>query len=160
MQLLERVHHGHHGLDKPSPCARCVPKLPLRHRTPGRMAHSAVLFVGSSPATHKDLRGLGDLEHLPTDALCLGHATGLPAVSHCATVHQSGRIATRHWVCVIQPSRTRCHAWHICRACSRRPSPISCYRPPRSLMHEYFFCSHENYELFFCKRMRDILGER
>src|SRR5712691_11752171 len=36
---------------KREPSALCVPKLPLRQSTPGRIALSAVLFVGSTPAT-------------------------------------------------------------------------------------------------------------
>src|SRR5207247_7631121 len=36
---------------KREPSALCVPKLPLRQSTPGRIALSAVLFVGATPAT-------------------------------------------------------------------------------------------------------------
>src|SRR6266516_1701557 len=36
---------------KREPSALCVPKLPLRQSTPGRIALSAVLLVGSTPST-------------------------------------------------------------------------------------------------------------
>src|SRR4029450_1246710 len=36
---------------KREPSSLCVPKLPVRHSTPGRSALSAVLFVGSTPST-------------------------------------------------------------------------------------------------------------
>src|SRR5262249_17965260 len=36
---------------KRAPSSLCVPKLPLRHSTPGRSALSAVVFVGSTPST-------------------------------------------------------------------------------------------------------------
>src|SRR4030095_3724875 len=36
---------------KRQPPSLCVPKLPVRHSTPGRSALSAVLFVGSTPST-------------------------------------------------------------------------------------------------------------
>ena len=42
------------------------------------MARSAALFVGSTPSTRTKVhRAVIDLEHFPTDAFCLGHATGL-----------------------------------------------------------------------------------
>src|SRR5262249_23160544 len=36
---------------KRDPASLCVPKLVLRHCTPGRIARSAVLLVGSTPST-------------------------------------------------------------------------------------------------------------
>ena len=36
---------------KREPSLLCVPKLPLRHSTPGRIDHSAALLVGSTPST-------------------------------------------------------------------------------------------------------------
>ncbi len=36
-----------------APLPDCVPKLPLRHRTAGRMARSATFLVGSTPGTSR-----------------------------------------------------------------------------------------------------------
>src|SRR6266542_5056933 len=54
---------------KREPSALCVPKLPLRQSTPGRIALSAVLFVGSTPATctnvHNASRRFRMSRHVP-----------------------------------------------------------------------------------------------
>ena len=55
---------------KREPSALCVPKLPLRQSTPGRIALSAVLFVGSTPATwtnvHNASRRFKMSRHVPS----------------------------------------------------------------------------------------------
>ena len=48
--LCERGHHRHHRFHQREPSGLWVPTLPLRQRTPGRMALSAALFVGSTPS--------------------------------------------------------------------------------------------------------------
>ncbi len=48
--LRERSHYRHYRFDEPGPLRIWVPKLPLRHNAPGRMARAAALFVGSTPS--------------------------------------------------------------------------------------------------------------
>jgi hypothetical protein len=49
--LLQCGDGGHDRFDNPRAfCTLCVPKRPLRQRTPGRIARSAALFVGGTSA--------------------------------------------------------------------------------------------------------------
>src|SRR4029077_6581199 len=78
MLLLERGHHGHHGLDKPRPLRTLRAKTafaPQDTRTDGALRR----IVGWLDAfhAHKSPQGLIDLEHFPTDAFRLCHATRL-----------------------------------------------------------------------------------
>ena len=68
-----------------------VPKLPLRHKTPGRIARSAGLFVGATPAectkVHKAWRSLRISRHMPS---VFGTPHVLPASSSRSTSRRTG----------------------------------------------------------------------
>src|SRR5215831_18382865 len=76
---------------KREPSALCVPKLPLRQSTPGRIDLSAILFVGSTPATctnvHNASRRLRMSRHVPA---VLGTPQRLPASNNRSTSQRSG----------------------------------------------------------------------
>src|SRR5215510_8133249 len=73
------------------PSALCVPKLPLRQSTPGRIDLSAVLLVGSTPATctnvHNAWRRFRISRHVPA---VLGTPQRLPASNNRSTSRRSG----------------------------------------------------------------------
>src|SRR5687767_12089082 len=61
---------------KREPSLLWVPKLPLRRCTPGRMARSAVLFVGSTPSTCTKVHNASRrLRISPAGPLGFGHPT-------------------------------------------------------------------------------------
>src|SRR5215470_5825146 len=78
---------------KREPASLWVPKLPLRHCTPGRIARSAVLFVGSTPATctkvHNAWRRFRISRHVPA-VLAMPH--WLPASNSRSTSRRRGVI--------------------------------------------------------------------
>src|SRR5437763_14128282 len=88
MLLLERGHHGHHSLDKPRPLGTLRAKTAFAPQD--TWTDSALRrIVGRLDAfhTHKGPQGLIDLQHFPTDAFRLCHATGLASLeqpSHVA----------------------------------------------------------------------------
>src|SRR5438093_9628038 len=55
---------------KREPSSLCVPTLPLRHSTPGRIDRAAVLLVGSTPSTctnvHNASRRFSISRHVPS----------------------------------------------------------------------------------------------
>jgi len=117
------------------PSARWVPKLPVRHKPPGRIARAAVVLVGSTPAIRTNVHRAADplriARHLP--AVC-ATPQGCPALRRRAPWRRMGRILLRNSACGTVPSRTRCPPCNLCRACARRAAPISWARPPRALI--------------------------
>src|SRR5215467_245870 len=92
---------------KREPSALCVPKLPLRQSTPGRIALSAVLLVGSTPSTctnvHNAWRRFKMSRHVPA---VLGTPHRLPACNSRSTSRRSGLIYDRNVDRFSVPSRT------------------------------------------------------
>src|SRR6266516_5789435 len=117
---------------KREPSSLCVPKLPLRHSTPGRIDLSAVLLVGSTPSTctnvHNASRRFRMSRHVPS---VLGTPQRLPAYNNRSTSRRSGVMEERKVERFKVPSRTRCHHVNIWCACASKASPISSERPPR-----------------------------
>ena len=115
------------------PAALGVPTLPWRQRTPGRSARSAALCVGSTPAcrphVHRAWRHVSSSRQVPA---VVGTPPVWPAASRRSTACRTGHIerATVRWAHV--PARTRCHHWHLGRACPCTASPLSRARPPRA----------------------------
>src|SRR5207248_5084037 len=76
---------------KREPSALCVPKLPLRQSTPGRIDRSAALLVGSTPSTctnvHSASRRFRMSWHVPA---VLGTPLRLPATNNRSTSRRSG----------------------------------------------------------------------
>src|SRR4030095_3389385 len=117
---------------KREPSALCVPKLPLRQSTPGRIDLSAMLLVGSTPSTctnvHKAWRRFRMFRHIPA---VLGTPHRLPASNSRSTSRRSGLIYDRNVDRCSVPSRTRCHHANIWCTCTSKASPISSECPPR-----------------------------
>src|SRR5216683_6977677 len=117
---------------KREPAALCVPKLPLRQSTPGRIALSAVLLVGSTPSTwtnvHNASRRFKMSWHVPA---VLATPQRLPASNRRSTSRRSGVIEDRKLERFSVPSRTRCHQVNIWCAWTSKASPSSLERPPR-----------------------------
>src|SRR5712691_3981 len=115
---------------KREPSSLCVPKLPLRHSTPGRSDLSAALFVGSTPSTctkvHNASRRFRMSRHVPA---VLGTPPRLPASNNRSTSRRSGLIEARNVERCTVPSRTRCHHVHIWCACASKASPSSAEAP-------------------------------
>src|SRR6516162_7925855 len=118
---------------KREPSALCVPKLPLRQSTPGRIALSAILLVGSTPSTctkvHNASRRFRMSRHVPA---VLGTPQRLPASKSRSISRRSGVMEERNVERFNVPSRTRCHQVNIWCACVSKASPISSEHPPRS----------------------------
>src|SRR4030095_12379389 len=87
MLLLERSHHSHHGLDKPCPLGTLGPKAAFAPQD-ARTDRPLGGIVGRLDTFHpyKGPQGLMDLEHFPTDAFCLRHATGLACLEQARYV--------------------------------------------------------------------------
>src|SRR5262249_982019 len=117
---------------KREPASLWVPKLPLRHCTPGRIARSALFCVGSTPATctkvHNAWRRFRISWHVPS-VLATPH--WLPASNSRSTSRRRGVIEERNGERANLPSRTRCHHVNSWCACARRASPMSSEAPPR-----------------------------
>jgi len=117
---------------KREPSALCVPKLPLRQSTPGRIALSAVLLVGSTPSTctnvHNAWRRFRMARHVPA---VLGTPHRLPASNSRSTSRRSGLIYDRNVERCRVPSRTRCHHANSWCTCASKAVPISSECPPR-----------------------------
>src|SRR5712691_9601046 len=115
------------------PASLCVPKLPLRHSTPGRIDLSAVLLVGSTPSTctnvHHASRRFKMSRHVPA---VVGTPQVLPASHSLSTSRRIGFIEERNVERCSVPSRTRCHQGNIWCACASKASPLSSAHPPRS----------------------------
>src|SRR5712691_7901605 len=118
---------------KREPSALCVPKLPLRQRTPGRIDLSAALLVGSTPATwtnvHKASRRFRMSRHVPA---VLGIPQCLPASNNRSTSRRSGVMEERNVERFKVPSCTRCHQVNIWCAWASKASPSSSEHPPRA----------------------------
>ena len=115
------------------PAALCVPKRPLRHNTPGRIARSAALVVGSTPATctkvHNAWRRFRMSRHVPA---VLGPPQRLPTPKSRSTSRRRGVRSVRNVERWKVPVRTRCHHVNLCYACTNRASPSAVDTPPRS----------------------------
>jgi len=116
-----------------APGLLCVPKRPVRPRTPGRRARSAAVLVGALPSTRTQGHN-ASARVRPSRQPPAGWATlpVWPALRHRATAHRTGRSALRHAAGGQPPSRTRCHRCTLGRAGSRRAAPTAGARPPRS----------------------------
>src|SRR5262249_32731244 len=112
---------------KREPSAPCVPKLPLRHNTPGRSTLSAVLSVGSTPSTwtnvHNASRRFRMSRHVPS---VLGTPQRLPTSKSRSISRCSGVIEERNVERCKEPSCPRCH--------HRRKTFVGVPRPCKPLL--------------------------
>jgi hypothetical protein len=89
------------------PAALWVPKRPVRHKTPGRIARSAALVVGSTPSTRPKVPRASDTLRISRQTPSVFTTPpGWPALSSRATGRRIGRMRTRNGAWGSVPART------------------------------------------------------